>query len=82
MSFDSYREQSRRAARDVQATLDAARAAGLTVVHDEIDMAMGRGTTEAVGSDQSWPNWYINRGRMSHNPTAKERRAVSWRRAL
>lgn len=29
-----------------------------------------------------WPNWYINRGRMSLHATPKERRAVSWRRAF
>jgi hypothetical protein len=28
-----------------------------------------------------WPNWYINRGRMSNPPTDTERRQVSWRRA-
>lgn len=29
-----------------------------------------------------WPNWYISRGRMSHNATRAERRRVSWRRAV
>lgn len=27
-----------------------------------------------------WPNWFINRGRMSRNPTAPEKRRYSWRR--
>lgn len=33
-------------------------------------------------ANRGWPNWYINRGRMSKNPTAKEKRAVSWKRVF
>jgi hypothetical protein len=28
-----------------------------------------------------WPNWYINHGRLSPNPSKSELRRVSWRRA-
>jgi hypothetical protein len=31
---------------------------------------------------KGWPNWYINRGRMSLSPSKRELRQVSWRRAF
>lgn len=41
--------------------------------------------TKAVrkrNAEYGWPNWYINRGRMSLNFTGADMRRVSWRRAL
>jgi uncharacterized NAD(P)/FAD-binding protein YdhS len=32
-------------------------------------------------SKHGWPNWYINRGRISNPPTKKELRQISHRRA-
>lgn len=34
-----------------------------------------------AAAKHGWPNWFINRGRMSKDATPSERRRVSWRRA-
>ncbi len=31
---------------------------------------------------RAWANWFINRGRLPRNPSARQLRAISWRRVF
>lgn len=48
------------------------------------EVAIRRGTLTAEDqrkrSEHGFPNWHINRGRISNPPTKKELRQISWRR--